>query len=326
VIIVATIAFGMGIDKPDVRFVVHLDLPKTIESYYQETGRAGRDGEHAEAWLVYGLQDVVRLGQMVDSSQLSPEHKRFERGKLNQLLGWCEATTCRRRALLAYFDEAAPEQCGNCDVCLDPPETSDGTEAAQKLMSAIYRTGQRFGAGHVIDVLRGKESDKVFQSDHHQLSVFGIGGDRTVAQWQSLLRQLIVQGFVWSDAQSFGALKLSEQSRSLLRGERTLQVRDDPAPLTKAGSASGGSRSKSKVIDIPEADLELWEALRACRSRLASEGNVPPYQIFHDKTLLQILNEKPADEESLGRISGIGEVKIERYGSEFLATVFEYSS
>ncbi|GAA3972894.1 DNA helicase RecQ [Allohahella marinimesophila] len=324
VIIVATIAFGMGIDKPDVRFVVHLDLPKTVESYYQETGRAGRDGEPAEAWMIYGLQDVVRLGQMVDNSSLSPEHKRFERGKLNQLLGWCEATTCRRRALLSYFDEDSPEACGNCDVCLEPPVTLDGTEAAQKLLSTIYRTGQRFGAGHVIDVLRGKESDKAFQGDHHQLSVFGIGQDRSPAQWQSLLRQLIVQGYVYADAERFGALRLHEKSRELLRGETRLSIREDPPAPAKGSrpTKSGGKRS----VDVPDEEMDLWEALRACRTRLASEQNVPPYVVFHDATLMQMLTLKPDSEEALGQISGIGEAKLQRYGSDFLATIANFTS
>ncbi|WP_416397693.1 DNA helicase RecQ [Allohahella sp. A8] len=324
VIIVATIAFGMGIDKPDVRFVVHLDLPKTIESYYQETGRAGRDGEPAEAWLVYGLQDVVRLGQMVDNSSLSPEHKRFERNKLNQLLGWCEATTCRRHALLNYFDEASPEACGNCDVCLSPPKTLDGTEAAQKLLSTIYRTGQRFGAGHVIDVLRGKESDKVFQSEHHQLSVFGIGKERTAAQWQSLLRQLIVQGYVYSDSERFGALRLQEKSRALLRGDITLSVREDPPAPTRTAktTSSGGKRG----VNVPEEEMDLWEALRACRSRLASEQNVPPYVVFHDATLMQMLELKPASEAALGEISGVGEAKLQRYATDFLATIAAFNN
>ena len=318
VIMVATIAFGMGIDKPDVRFVAHLDLPKSLEAYYQETGRAGRDGQTSVAWMVYGLQDVVRIGKMVQDSSANEQFKRIERAKIDSLLAWCESTTCRRRALLRYFGEETDTACGNCDVCLNPPKTWDATEAAQKLLSNIYRTGQRFGTGHVIDVLRGKNTDKVAQFGHHSLSTFGIGADLGDQQWRSIIRQLIVQGYLTVNEQAYGAIQLTEKARGLLRGEVALFLRQDAINVKP-------SRPRRAATQVPVADNDLWEALKACRKELADTLGVPPFHAFHDATLMEMMECRPSDEHELLSINGVGQVKLEKFGREFLDVIAEFT-
>ena len=316
VIIVATVAFGMGIDKPDVRFVVHLDLPKTVESYYQETGRAGRDGLAANAWMIYGLQDVIKLRQMMEGSEGSEEHKRAEQHRLNAMLGLCEITTCRRQALLDYFDDELPQSCGNCDTCLNPVPTWDGTQAARMALSACYRTEQRFGVNYLIDVLRGADVDKIKHNGHHQLSTFGVGCELDNNQWRSVFRQLVARGYLSVDLERFGALRMEEKCRPLLRGEEAIELRKDIKQ-----QATRRTTKSSLPMDI---DVALWEALRECRRQLASEQGVPPYVIFHDSTLQEMCITIPQSLGEFARLSGVGERKLDKYGAVFLSAINQH--
>ncbi|MEE4330471.1 MAG: DNA helicase RecQ [Wenzhouxiangella sp.] len=313
-IICATIAFGMGIDKPDVRFVAHLDLPKSMEAYYQETGRAGRDGLPADAWMVYSLADIVQIRQLLEQSGAAEGQKRLERERLEALLAYCEHAACRRPALLSYFDEHHAGNCGHCDNCLNPPGTWDATEAARKLLSCVYRTGQRFGAGHLIDVLLGRSTARIEGFGHDRLSVFGIGTDHSKATWHSVIRQLLALGYLRPDPEGHGGLMLGEDCRALLRGEMALTLRADLQAEKKSKRSASRSRPGAEV----PSDSPLWQALREWRTATAGEQGVPPYVIFHDATLAAIVEARPASLDELAGISGVGQHKLERYGEPVL--------
>jgi ATP-dependent DNA helicase RecQ len=322
VVMVATIAFGMGIDKPDVRFVAHLDLPRSMEGYYQETGRAGRDGLPAEAWLCYGLGDVVTQAQFIARSEAGEERKRLERRKLDELLGFAETIACRRQRLLAYFGEEMARPCGNCDNCLEPPEAWDASLVAQKALSCVYRTGQRFGVSHLVAVLRGEGDERVQRLGHDALGVYGLGTELDRRQWSAVFRQLVAAGLLAPDEEGYGSLRLTPASRAVLRGEQPLLLRR-PADRAarRASRRPGRADGASASLDIAPAEAPLWDALRELRARLAREQGVPAYVIFHDATLLAMLRQRPRDLDAFGAISGVGSRKLERYGEAFMAAL-----
>lgn len=317
VVMVATIAFGMGIDKPNVRFVAHLNLPKSVEAYYQETGRAGRDGLAADAWMHYGLQDVIQLRQMITQSDADPARKTLESHKLDAMLGLCESTGCRRQALLAYFGEHLAEPCGNCDNCLHPPATWDASTAAQKALSAIHRTGQRFGVQYLVDVLLGKDDPRIRAFGHDRLTVFGIGGELSANDWRALFRHLLLRGLVDVDPEGHGGLRLAAAARPVLRGSEKLTLRRNEAVPKRA-------REKGAAPAVAVGDAALWEALRQHRRQLSASQGVPPYVIFHDATLLEMLRRRPQSLADLATIPGVGERKLEAYGASFLQVLREH--
>ncbi|WP_448190255.1 DNA helicase RecQ [Azospirillum sp. sgz301742] len=338
IVMVATVAFGMGIDKPNVRFVAHLDPPKSLEAYYQETGRAGRDGLPANAWMAYGMADVVGLRQMLEQSEAGETHRRVERSKLEALLGFCETATCRRQVLLNYFGEHMGEPCGNCDTCLEPVERWDGTVAAQKALSAVYRTGQRYGAGHLVDVLLGNTTEKVAAMHHDKLKTFGVGKDISKAEWQSVFRQLVAAGLLTVDMEGFGGFRLTDAGVAVIKGQRAVTLRKDPVPerrrsvhdalrrQVRGGGRSGEGVSRSGARGaLSPADDTLWHALKACRLELARDQGVPPYVIFHDSTLLEMVEQRPLDRQTFSRLPGVGARKLDLYADSFLDVIRDHS-
>jgi ATP-dependent DNA helicase RecQ len=322
--LVATVAFGMGIDKPNVRYVAHLDLPGSVEAYYQETGRAGRDGLPSNVWMAYGMADVIQRGRMIDEGGASEEIKRVERAKLNALLAICETAGCRRQSILSHFGEAHGGGCGNCDTCLKPVETWDGTEAAIKALAAVYRTGERFGTGHVIDVLMGTVNEKTERFGHIDMPVFGAGKDIPSRTWQSIFRQLLANGFISIDHTAFGAMKLQEQARAVFKRERQVFFRKDRPETGRRGKKAGRPEKQAHGL-FGEAQA-LFDALRAERTRIAKELGVPPYVVFPDTTLIAFATERPRNHRDLLGISGVGQSKLDRYGDAFLTVISEFAN
>ena len=317
IVVVATVAFGMGIDKPDVRFVAHLDPPKSLEAYHQETGRGGRDGAPADAWMTYGLADVVQLRALIESGESPPERKAVERRKLDQMLAWCETTECRRTVLLRYFGESTPGPCGNCDTCLEPIATWDATVAAQKVLSAALRTGERFGAQHLVDVLVGNRTEKVERNRHDRLPTFGVGGELDERRWRGVVRQLVARGFLKADVDGYNTLSLTERGRPVLKGDEKVELRVEREPAKRTRKKRAAALSDGATF--PEE--RLFERLRALRAELAKAAGVPAYVIFHDATLREIALRKPASLDDLAGVPGIGDKKLERYGERVLAAL-----